>query len=400
MSNTKDIQFEMTNHDVEYEESSNVENQNAESLGSLSQNNFAIDDFENMNADHEIEMHDDVDEEKDINEHVYNHTDDIIKKICKKDEKELIFCKNGIIDLRTGKLIKCYFGFDSMENVQMLNMHHIPEEDLNLKMKNEVFNVIRSFFPNEKTMRMVMEFLWIALTGHPLDVLNVHFGPYPSGKSIFFDFVYHLWGNYAERCGDKLLSTIDSDAKKSLAKIIGKRLIICDGFATMISASKIKTILATETISRRRIYGDTKCFSNTSKIVVISNDFPKIDHPDISVCHRIQFIPWFDSLNEAKNHDFVRHQRQFDVHYKFRNKKWLESMTPYLFHLIMHYGKSVIGHMNEGLSMRPTPSDESMALHKQFVQTIRDEMENQKNVDNENDQETQSSNTNSLMDID
>ena len=43
--------------------------------------------------------------------------------------------------------------------------------------------------------------------------------------NIFFDFVHHLWGNYAERCDDKLLSTVDSDATKSLTNIFA--LIFC-----------------------------------------------------------------------------------------------------------------------------------------------------------------------------
>lgn len=267
MSNAKDVQVEINNDNTGGEESMNE------------------------NAIHAIEINDDVEEEKDVNEYIYNHTEDIIKRMGEKDEKELIICKNGIIDLRTGKLIKCEnHTLNSMKSVQMLNMHYISEENLQQKMKEKIYNIVGTFFPNEKTMRMVMEFLWIALTNHQLGVLQFHFGSSSNGQSMFFDLIKHLFGDYAEHFDDDLLSIDNSDTKTTLAKTIGKRLIICDGFSKIISAAKIKTLLGKGIILRRRIYGEAKCFRN-SKIVVVSNTFPKIDHADIALHDRIQLIP-------------------------------------------------------------------------------------------------------------
>ena len=374
MSNPKDVQVEINNYNAE--ESMNVKNQNAKSLESFSHNNSDNDDFEN--AIHAIQINDDVEEEEDVNEHICDHTDDIIGKM---SQKELIMCKNGIIDLRTGKLIKCdNYSLNSMKNVQMLNMHYISEENLQQKMKDKIYNIVRTFFPNEKTMRMVMEFLWIALTNHQLGVLHFHVGSSANGKSMFLGAIDHLWGDYAEHVDDDLLSTVNSDAKTTLARTIGKRLIICDGFSKIISASKIKTMLGKETILRRRIYGEKKCLRN-SKIIVVSNTLPKIDHADMAVYDRIQFIPWFHLLNDVR----VRHQHHFDTFYAFKTKEF-QILGPYLFHLIMHYGKAVIQRMDQGLTMCPVSSNESMALQQQFLSQIISE-----NVEEENEQETTSS---------
>ena len=284
--------------------------------------------------------------------------------------KELVVCRDGIINLRTGKLVPWKPEYKLITNDRMLNMNYIAEEDLDPEIKKEVFELIKRFLPNPKTMQMVLEFLWIALSDHELKVLQYHFGAHSNGKSTFLESVNYLWGSYCQRCGEDLLSKNGkSNSTTGLANTEGKRLLHYDEFSKTISGTQLKTFVGTALISARKIYCDTKCFKNKSKTMMASNIFPIFDFLDMALKSRIQFIPWiafFCDPNVAghpRNPDPKKHQHPVNSYYK--TETWFEKMGPYFFHLIVHYGKRVINRMENGLSICPIPSNESRMLHEE-----------------------------------
>ena len=291
------------------------------------------------------------------------------------DETEIVFCKNGIIDLTTYQFSPKIIP----HNKPMLNIEYIHEKDLKDYMKARVSDFVTKVLPNKETRKMVLEFLWLALTDRHLKIAQYHIGTGSNGKSTFFAAVNYLWGDYA----------YDVEKEIDINEIKGKRLI-CYNACSEIQVDKIKTMLSTPVIETRENYNDAKCLRNNPKIVIISNDLPQMALADMSMKQRMQMIPWVSFFYETniadKNQAHGKYKYPIDPY--FKTEAWFKSMAPYFFHFIMSYGQEIKNRMLKGFAPYPIPSPQSLKLHHGITNinnddyySVNDDAEEQKKND-------------------
>ena len=117
-----------------------------------------------------------------------------------------------------------------------------------------------------------------------------------NGKSTLFSVIHTVLGDYAEYTPmHTLMQTRFGDQNTyDLAALEGKRLVIAqEGEATSkLAEAKLKSMTGGDAISCRPIYGRPRTYDPRFKVILVTNDLPKIDGVDEAIWRRIKIIPF------------------------------------------------------------------------------------------------------------
>lgn len=197
--------------------------------------------------------------------------------------------RNGTIDLRTGGL-----GPHRREDymTKIATVDYDPEADCPLF--RAVLN--RIFGGHEALIRWVRRFLGYALTGDSSEqILPVFFGAGANGKSVLLDTLAGLMGDYATDAPPYLLTEgKHSEHPTEIADLMGRRLVVAseteDGAAFRMQL--VKRLTGDTTLKGRYMHQDYFSFPRTHKLVLVSNNRPRVREDSEAVWRRLRLVPF------------------------------------------------------------------------------------------------------------
>ncbi len=217
-------------------------------------------------------------------------------------EDYLLNCLNGMMDLKSGKLVS---HSSDMLVSKMCGTHYdqdavCPEW---LKFLDTIFH------GNSELIRFVQKAIGYTLTGDvSYQAFFILHGAGANGKSTFVDTIYKMLGSYAVITPTSTLTTKrGNEIPNDIARLKGARFVI----ASELSRSKaldealIKQLTSTEPISARYLHKEFFEFRPTGKVFLSTNYKPTIRGTDDGIWRRIKLIPFehkFEGKNKIENY--------------------------------------------------------------------------------------------------
>ena len=211
----------------------------------------------------------------------------------------LFNCQNAVIDMRTGRGRR-------QQMADMLSIVAPVDYDAAATAPTWARFLERIFDSNAGLIAYVSKLLGMCLTGDVSEQLfHVFHGSGANGKSTLLDTVLSIMGEYAGAAPDSLLTLSKyGEHPTELAGLLGKRLIEAseteDGAKLRIQM--VKKLTGDLRLSARFMRGDYFQFSRTFKVLLITNNPPKIDEDTEATRRRIRMIP-FDVVIPVEERD-------------------------------------------------------------------------------------------------
>lgn len=216
--------------------------------------------------------------------------------------KWLFNCGNGVIDLKTGKLLKHNRGYymNKISSVSYDPNAKCPLWDKFLQdiMRNQEGNI------NYELIEYLQKAIGYALTGETNEqvVFFLH-GKGKNGKSTFLDTIRHLLGDYGKQSNTDTFTVKKNDSVRSdIATLKGARFVAASESeeGAKLAESLIKQLTGMEPIQARFLYGNPFEFVPQFKIFFTTNHKPVINGDDLGIWRRIRLIPFTVTIPEEK----------------------------------------------------------------------------------------------------
>lgn len=144
--------------------------------------------------------------------------------------------------------------------------------------------------------------------------LIIALGDGKNGKSVEFNTLAHVLGDYAGTIAAEILTTAGKSKGAELATLKGKRLIIAAETeeGARLSPSMVKQITSTDKIHGERKYRDPEDFAPSHSVVLYTNHLPRVGSTDTGIWRRLVVIPFkakIDSRKEVKGYTNILIQK-------------------------------------------------------------------------------------------
>jgi putative DNA primase/helicase len=209
----------------------------------------------------------------------------------------LLNCRNGTIDLRTGKLLQ----HDPKDFItKIIPVEYHPEATCPkwIEFLETIFDWNYDLIPF--TQRAV----GYSLTGDTSEqCLFLLHGLGANGKSTFIDVVSMLLGDYSQGADfETFLIHKNETIRNDLARMTGRRFIsaIESEGERRLAEVLIKQLTGGDTITARFLFGEYFDFKPTFKIWLAANHKPNIKGTDYAIWRRIKLIPFNITIPEDK----------------------------------------------------------------------------------------------------
>ena len=215
--------------------------------------------------------------------------------------KNKIACKNGTIDLVSGKLT-----ISSREDylTQAICTEYYPEAScpnwMNFLLQIFIDPITKK--PDHELINYVQKLLGLALTGNATteNIFPIFFGAGGNGKSTFINCIQAVIGDSISYGADPkfLMETHHQEHPTALASVHGKRLIIAaePSQGSRLDTSLIKSLTGGDQLSARRMHENLWSFTPEALIVLVSNELPLVPDTSDGIWRRIVVIPFLASF--------------------------------------------------------------------------------------------------------
>lgn len=216
----------------------------------------------------------------------------------------VIHCTNGIFDLN-----ECKFRDgvpDDMITITSNNIYIDNEQrytDLSYVKEEAEFNdFIDKLFPDYEVKEFILNNFAISLSGKSLiQTFNVCTGSGSNGKSVLFDFLENVFGEYFSSASPALLTKGRSDANNAspaIANLRGKRVICCSepDEKEPIKTGVMKELTGGDKLIGRHLHMSPIEFRPQHSIFFACNDPPEVQTTDEGTWRRIRIIPFISKF--------------------------------------------------------------------------------------------------------
>lgn len=199
-------------------------------------------------------------------------------------QNDLLNVANGVVDLRTGKLVP-----HSPEHrfTKITNADYVPAS------KSVHWSRALRALP-KSTASWMQARLGQALTGYPPsdDMLAVSKGTGANGKSTLFDGVRFACGTFAGIVPDRVLTSREGDHPTELTTLRGLRLAFLEELpeGARFSVKRLKDIVGTESITARKIAKDNITWRVTHSLFITTNYTPRVNESDHGTWRRLALV--------------------------------------------------------------------------------------------------------------
>ena len=208
----------------------------------------------------------------------------------------LVGCKNGVLDLRAGKLVKpkCII-------TRRLGTNYDSEAQC-----PSFVRFLKQVFDGDKErIDFIRRGIGYTLTGSVAgQCLFVVIGSGANGKSTFLKIIQELMGEYGTSLPSNSLmaSKFGNDKTDDIASLAGRRFVSASEgeIGQKLAVSKVKLMTGGDTIPCRPLYGQYFNLKPEFKIWFGTNDLPVIQGGDEAIWRRIHVIDFPISFNEGQ----------------------------------------------------------------------------------------------------
>ncbi len=228
-------------------------------------------------------------------------------------DPNLLNCRNGVIDLRTGDL-RPHNPSDLV--TRRVEAEYHPDADFGPAAEEWNRFLADATGGDAELTAYLQRAAGYTLTGDPNEeVLFFTYGPARTGKSTFLDTLRSLLGDYADSLDFAALlrSRGGSDARPEIAKLQGRRLAVAVEASGRrdFEAELLKWLTGGETISARAMYRNPVSWRPQFTLWLAANDRPKVAHDDSAVWRRMRVIPLVHQVPpERVDRDLKRRLRE------------------------------------------------------------------------------------------
>jgi len=225
----------------------------------------------------------------------------------------LLNCENGVIDLRTGKLLE---HDPSYKITKIAHANYTPGK------KFEKFGeFMRDITCGDAELaNYFKQIIGMAAVGKVFyEGMAMFHGRGRNGKSTFINLMVRVFGTYGGNIKPELLM-YQRDGKEpvGMAEIMGKRLIaaIETEENKRLSASMLKQLASTDPITARRLYENPITFIPTHTLILATNFLPKVGSIDDGTWRRISVVPFkarFTGRRDIKDYADVLYRTDADA---------------------------------------------------------------------------------------
>lgn len=209
----------------------------------------------------------------------------------------LLNCPNGIIELKTGKLLL----HDPEKNMtKMINAKYDPLATCPVFEK-----FISSIFDgNQKLIDFMQRFLGYCLTGETREQqFVIAFGSGRNGKGTLLNLISEILADYAKTTPtDVLYSKKFDKGSNDIARLAGARYVVASEGekGKRFDEPLIKKMTGQDMLAARFLYKETFEFMPQFKLILMTNDKPVASEDDAALWARIQLVPFTQKFEGAK----------------------------------------------------------------------------------------------------
>ena len=222
-------------------------------------------------------------------------------------DKYLFAVKNGVVDLRTGKLL---------ENQPSLLITRQSPINYNPKAKSKLFdNFLRESVPNDDLREYLQLICGYTLTGSTAeDAFFYLYGRPATGKTTFSEALHHVMGSYALTADT---SSFMRDSKRTgsgpsedLARLVGSRLVTMGEVEQneRLASALVSRITGGDAITARVLYGKTFEYHPQFKLWIAANELPRIASTRSGIWRRVKIISFDQQVPLKKRDPLLRHK--------------------------------------------------------------------------------------------
>lgn len=230
------------------------------------------------------------------------------------NDLELFNVLNGVINLRSGKLLKHSPSFKITKIAPVVY-------EKNTKAHNWENFILKISFNNTDMARYIQEAVGYSLTGHTSEqAMFFLYGIGANGKSTFLEALKLIFGDYCIHANYETFTSMARDGSnhsEDVVRLKGSRLVISTEINSnkTINESVIKQITSGDTITARDLHSSSIEFTPTFKLWIAGNHKPKIQNFDYGIRRRIYIIPFEYIFNENEM------RPQFEVLEEFKAER-------------------------------------------------------------------------------
>jgi putative DNA primase/helicase len=208
----------------------------------------------------------------------------------------VVNCKNGTIDLKTGQL-RPHHRNDMCSKLIPFNYEPTATAPRWEQFLTEVQ-------PDKAIREFLQRLIGYSLTGiiseHILIILH---GGGRNGKSVFTTAVLNVLGDYGVTVpSDLIMSKVSDSHPTEIMTLCGRRLAICSetNEEKSLNIALVKNLTGGDNITARLMRHDFVTFAPTHKLILMTNNVPKIKETSDAIWGRVKLIPWSQCFPEDK----------------------------------------------------------------------------------------------------
>jgi P4 family phage/plasmid primase-like protien len=208
-------------------------------------------------------------------------------------------CENGVVDLTSGALLE---GTPDLLITKSAGVQYDPEAVCPLWEKF----LLEIMLGDAEMVEYLQRAVGYTLTGAVSEeVLHFAYGTGNNGKSVFANILTKLMGDYALTAPAEMLMKRDrgsSTANNDIARLVGVRLLMANETraSQVLDDLTLKSLVSTERISARFLYGEFFDFWPRLKIWVRGNHKPIIQDESDGAWRRLRLLEFALKLDECE----------------------------------------------------------------------------------------------------
>jgi putative DNA primase/helicase len=207
----------------------------------------------------------------------------------------LLGCENGIIDLDT-----CKVRNGKPEDYITLSSN-VAYDNTAKCTKWEKY--LEEMQPDADVRKWIQKYIGYCMTGATNEqIFTIMCGDGSNGKSVFTNTIKTLFGNYSATTSFETFAEHSTEAiRNDLARLNKIRLVVASESNETVKLDEglMKLITGGEKIESRFLHKEFFEYQPKFKIILVTNNLPKITGKDYGIWRRIVLIPWAIKVSDA-----------------------------------------------------------------------------------------------------
>jgi len=166
-------------------------------------------------------------------------------------------------------------------------------------------DALLTYFNNDKDMiSFIQRALGLTLCGaHLEEILFFCYGTGKNGKSVFFQIMKMIFGDYFQKAPTEMLMLKNQEGiPNDIARLPGARMVVAEELpeGRSLNENKVKNLTGGDVISARFLHKEFFDFEPTHTLWIFGNHKPNIKGTDEGIWRRIKLIPFLVTIPEEE----------------------------------------------------------------------------------------------------